>query len=83
MFTFNPTGVCSKQIMFDVVDGKLTHVKFVGGCPGNTTGVGKLVEGMPVEQVIEKLEGIKCRPTTSCPGQLAQALKKYLEQNKK
>jgi len=77
MYSYRTSGVCSSQILFDVKDGKVTNVQFVGGCPGNTTGVAKLVEGMEVDEVIKRLEGIKCRPTTSCPDQLAKALKQY------
>ena len=77
MYSYRTSGVCSSQILFDVKDGKVTNVQFVGGCPGNTTGVAKLVEGMDVDEVIKSLEGIKCRPTTSCPDQLAKALKQY------
>ena len=80
MYQYKTNGVCAQAILFDVVDNKLTNVKFVGGCMGNTTGVAKLVEGMDVDEVISRLEGIKCRPTTSCPDQLAQALKKYKEE---
>ena len=81
MYQYKTNGVCSQAILFDVVDNKVTSVKFVGGCMGNTTGVAKLVEGMDIDEVISRLEGIKCRPTTSCPDQLAQALKKYKEEN--
>ena len=80
MYQFKTSGVCSQAILFDVVDNKLTNVQFIGGCAGNTTGIAKLVEGMDVDEVIKRLEGIKCRPTTSCPDQLAQALKKYKQQ---
>lgn len=80
MYQYKTNGVCSQAILFDVVDNKLTNVKFIGGCMGNTTGVAKLVEGMDIDEVISRLEGIKCRPTTSCPDQLAQALKKYKEE---
>ena len=82
MYQYRTNGVCSQAILFDVVDNKVTNVKFVGGCTGNTTGVAKLVEGMDIDEVISRLEGIKCRPTTSCPDQLAQALKKYKEEQK-
>ena len=76
MQTYKTQGVCSKQIKFDVEDGKIKKVIFVGGCPGNTQGIAKLVEGMDVEEVISKLEGIRCGfKKTSCPDQLAQALK--------
>lgn len=80
MYQFKTSGVCAQSIIFDVVDNKLTNVQFVGGCMGNTTGIAKLVEGMDIDEVINRLEGIKCRPTTSCPDQLAKALKKYKEQ---
>lgn len=80
MYQYKTQGVCAQIIQFDVVDNKLKDVTFIGGCRGNTTGVAKLVEGMDIDEVISRLEGIKCRPTTSCPDQLAQALKKYKEQ---
>ena len=72
-------GVCSREIEFDVIDNKLTNVRFIGGCSGNTQGVAKLVEGMPAKEVIARLEGIQCgRRPTSCPDQLATALKEAL-----
>lgn len=79
MYSYRTNGVCASQIMFDVRDGKVYDVKFIGGCMGNTTGVAKLVEGMDIDEVIKRLDGIKCRPTTSCPDQLARALKQYKE----
>lgn len=79
---YNTHGVCSQQIMFDVVDGKVRNVKFIGGCPGNTQGVAKLCEGRDVDEVITLLEGIPCRFGTSCPDQLARALKQYKQNNK-
>ncbi|MBE5945204.1 MAG: TIGR03905 family TSCPD domain-containing protein [Lachnospiraceae bacterium] len=77
--TYRTKGTCSQTIDFDIVDGKVTNVKFFGGCNGNLQGIAKLVEGMTPEEVIAKLEGIKCgfRPT-SCPDQLATALKETL-----
>ncbi len=78
MVQYKTRGVCSRAITFDVVDGKLTGVSFTGGCNGNTKGVAALVEGMPVEEVIRRLEGINCNGRgTSCPDQLAKALKAY------
>ena len=73
-------GVCSSAIEFEVVDDHLKNVHFIGGCNGNTQGIGKLVEGMEIHDVIHRLEGVRCggRPT-SCPDQLALALKTYLE----
>ncbi len=69
-------GVCSKNISFDIKDNKVYNVQFTGGCHGNLQGIGKLVEGMNVDEVISRVEGIKCGPkSTSCPDQLARALK--------
>ena len=74
-------GDCSSAIEFEVKDGKVTGVRFVGGCSGNTQGVARLVEGMDVHEAISRLEGIKCgfKPT-SCPDQLAKALKEAAAQ---
>ena len=74
---YNTQGTCSKQIIIDVDDnGTIENVTFVGGCNGNTKGIGQLVKGMKIDDVISKLSGITCgfRPT-SCPDQLATALK--------
>ncbi len=77
--TYKTKGTCSQTIDFDVVDGKVKNVKFFGGCNGNLQGIAKLVEDMPVDEVIAKLEGIKCGfKNTSCPDQLAQALKQSI-----
>ena len=67
------------QINFDIEDNKVRNVKFLGGCSGNTQGVAALVVGMKVEEAIKKIKGIKCgfKPT-SCPDQVAQALKEHL-----
>jgi uncharacterized protein (TIGR03905 family) len=74
--TYKTKGTCSVQIDFDIEDNKVYNVKFLGGCNGNLKGIGKLVEGEDIDTVISKLEGIACnvRPT-SCPDQLAKALK--------
>ena len=75
-------GTCSREINFEVVDNKVTNLSFVGGCNGNLQGIGKLVEGMDIDDVIARVEGIKCGARqTSCPDQLAQALKQYKAQN--
>lgn len=75
---FIPQGVCSRNIKFEVDEKGFVHnVKFIGGCPGNAIGIGTLIENMYIDDVISKFDGIKCRPTTSCPDQLAKALKKY------
>ena len=74
-------GVCSREIHIDIENGKIIHAAFVGGCSGNTQGVARLVEGMDVDEAIRRLEGIHCGPRpTSCPEQLAQALKQYKDQ---
>ena len=79
MNSYKTMGTCSRQILFNVTDdGKVTDVKFVGGCMGNLQGIANLVNGRPVEEVISALKGIKCRNNTSCPDQLATALEKYL-----
>ena len=78
MFQYNTSGVCSKTIFFDVEDNKVKNVTYVGGCNGNLKGIGALVEGMDIDKVISRLEGTTCNSkTTSCPDQLAKALKAY------
>ena len=73
---FTPKGVCSRQMIIEVEDGIVTNVKVIGGCNGNLQGISSLVKGMKVEDVIKRLDGIKCgMKGTSCPDQLAQALK--------
>lgn len=73
---YKTKGVCSQEIQFEIKDGKIHNVDFIGGCDGNTTGVARLVEGMEVEEVIHRLEGIQCGfRGTSCPDQLVHALK--------
>ena len=79
MQTYYTKGTCSVKIDFEVKDGVLTHVEFFGGCPGNTKGVAKLCIGRTVDDVIALLSGIPCRNGTSCPDQLARALKEYKE----
>ncbi len=73
---YRTRGTCSRAINIEVEDGIVKSVQFVGGCAGNTAGISKLVEGMTVDEVINRLSGIRCGfKTTSCPDQLAQALK--------
>ncbi len=80
-FTYKTNGVCSRSIDIEVENGILLDVKYVGGCNGNLKGISNLVKGMKVEDVIAKLENIKCGwKDTSCPAQLAQALKENLQQ---
>ncbi len=76
---YQPRGVCSKNIRVDVEDGVIRRVEFTGGCNGNTQGVSRLVEGMKVEDAISRLSGIDCNGRgTSCPDQLALALREVL-----
>ncbi|MDE6208835.1 MAG: TIGR03905 family TSCPD domain-containing protein [Lachnospiraceae bacterium] len=76
-----PKGVCSRQIDIELEDGKIASVKFVGGCNGNTQGLSALVTGMDVDDAIQRLEGINCNGRgTSCPDQLAKALRIAKEQ---
>ncbi len=73
---YTPKGVCSRKIIIDVEEGIVKKVQFIGGCNGNTQGVARLAEGMKAEDVISRLERINCNGKgTSCPDQLAQALK--------
>lgn len=76
---YKTKGTCSQAIDFEIRDGKVYNVKFYGGCNGNLKGIGALVDGMEVADVVEKLEGTTCGfKNTSCPDQLAQALKAYI-----
>lgn len=80
--TYTTKGVCSRKIHITVDDGIVKEVQFDGGCAGNTKGVAALCAGMTVDEVIERLEGIRCNfKPTSCPDQLAKALKEYKEKN--
>lgn len=75
LIDYKPHGVCSKRMEIEVEDGVVKHLTVTGGCHGNLQGITKLVEGMPVKEVIEKLSGISCGfKKTSCPDQLACAL---------
>lgn len=79
MYSYEPKGVCSKKITFEVVDDKITNVVFTGGCAGNLSGISTLVKGMEVSEVIKKLKGISCGgKSTSCPDQLALALEELV-----
>ncbi len=78
-YTYKPKGVCSAQIDYEIEDGIVKNVKFYGGCNGNTQGVAKLCEGRKAEEIAQLLSGIKCGfKNTSCPDQLAQAIKNEL-----
>jgi len=76
--SYNTSGTCSRRIEIDVNDGIVEKVEYIGGCSGNTQGVAALVKGMSVDEAISRLEGIRCGfKSTSCPDQLAKALKKH------
>ncbi|MDO4178187.1 MAG: TIGR03905 family TSCPD domain-containing protein [Phascolarctobacterium sp.] len=75
MISYAPQGVCSRKITFDIVDGKLHNVQFLGGCPGNLLAIGKLVEGKDAKEIADTLLGNDCGGRgTSCADQLAQAI---------
>lgn len=77
VINYKPSGVCASRINIEVEDGIVKDVEFIGGCNGNGKGIATLVKGMKVEDVIERLKDIKCGyKQTSCPAQLAEALKK-------
>ena len=75
---YSPKGICAIGIDFEVEDNKVKDVRFTGGCDGNHKGLNALIAGMDVDEAIERLSGITCGPrATSCPDQLAEALKEY------
>ena len=78
-YTYQTSGTCSREILFEIEDGKVKNVQYIGGCNGNLKGIGALIEGMDAQEAITRLEGITCGPkATSCPDQLATALKQAL-----
>ena len=79
-YTYKTQGTCSQQIVIDIDGDIITNVSFLGGCNGNLKGIGKIVIGMNIDDVIARLDGLTCgfKPT-SCPDQLAKALKKIKE----
>lgn len=79
-YRYMPKGVCSMQMIFEIENNIIKKLKIIGGCPGNTVGVSKLVEGRNIDEVIEMLKGIQCgNKGTSCPDQVAEALEEYKE----
>ena len=77
--SYKTQGVCSRGIEFDIVDGIVCNVQFIGGCRGNTQGVARLAEGMEATELVKRLKGIECRGDNSCPNQLALAVEANLE----
>ena len=79
-YKYKTKGTCSQHILFEIEDNKVKNVEFIGGCNGNLKGIASLVEGMAVDEVISRIDGIRCgMKQTSCPDQLAQALKSAKE----
>ena len=79
--SYTPRGVCARHIDMDIEYGVIRAVTFNGGCAGNTQGVARLLVGMTVEEAVSRLDGIRCgMKATSCPDQVAQALRHYLEE---
>jgi uncharacterized protein (TIGR03905 family) len=75
-----PQGVCAREIQFDLEDGIVKNITFIGGCSGNTQGVSALANGMSADEIVKKLSNIKCGfKNTSCPAQLAKAVKTAIE----
>lgn len=81
MYSYKTNGVCSTEILFEVKDGKVYNLKFINGCQGNLSGISRLVEGMEVAEVIKRLDGVECNGTSSCPNELAQALRQVCDKN--
>ncbi len=78
-YDYKTKGTCSQRILFDIEDGVVKNLQFIGGCNGNLKGISALVEGMKPEDVIARVEGVRCgMKSTSCPDQLAQALKEAI-----
>ncbi len=74
-YEYKTSGVCASKIVFEIENGKVDNIRFIGGCSGNTQGVAKLANGRPVEEVVSLVKGIRCgMKSTSCPDQLACAL---------
>lgn len=78
---YKTTGVCAREIQFDVVNGKIHNVQFEGGCRGNTQGVAILADGCSIEDIPRRLRGVDCRGGHSCPDELAKAAEKYMAEN--
>ena len=75
MYSYKTSGVCASTINIEIVNNIVENVEFVGGCAGNLVGIGQLVKGLSVDEVIDRLKGIDCRSKgTSCPDQLSKAL---------
>ena len=77
-YSYRPRGVCSQRMDFELEDGKIRSVRVTGGCDGNLKGISQLLVGMDIDEAIKRMEGIECgRKGTSCPDQMAKALKAF------
>ncbi len=82
-YRYKPSGVCSREFVFDIKDDIIQKLDVVGGCSGNLQGISQLLVGMNINDVVEKIKGVKCgMKNTSCPDQIALALQKFLESEK-
>jgi len=79
MYSYKTSGVCSTEILFDIIDNRIYNVKFIDGCQGNLMGISRLVEGMEINEVIRRLRGVECSGSSSCPNELATALEQFLK----
>ena len=83
-YSYKPSGVCSREFIFDIENDIIKSMKVVGGCSGNLQGISSLLVGMNINDVVNRVKGIKCgMRSTSCPDQIALALKKYIEDEDK
>ena len=79
-YSYKPSGVCSREFIFDIEDDIIKSMKVVGGCSGNLQGISNLLVGMNINDVVEKIKGVTCGvKSTSCPDQIALALQKFIE----
>lgn len=78
IFEYSPKGVCANKFIFNIEKNKVLDIKIIGGCPGNGLGIRSLLKDQEIDYIIERLDGIKCSfKNTSCPDQIANALKEY------
>ena len=81
-FKYIPNGVCAREMIFSIDNNIIIDEITIGGCPGNSQGISKLIKGMDIDEVIDKLKGINCgNRGTSCPDQIARALEQYKKEN--
>ena len=81
-YRYKPSGVCSTEMIFDIENNIVKDLKVIGGCNGNLKGISSLIKDMNIDEVVNKLSGIKCNyKNTSCPDQIAEALKNYKKNN--